>query len=264
MEQNKKPLVEIDDVCFSYNSQEVLHHINLSVYKGDFVTVIGPNGGGKTTLLKLVLGLLQPTRGTISIKGRPLRENAATIGYVPQYINHNLSFPATALDVVLMGTHTPAKRFKLGNSKQDKEAAYHALEKINIADCAGKKIKGLSGGQRQRVLIARALVSKPELLVLDEPTASIDTQGQSDFYNLLSELNKELTILMVSHDLLIVSSYAKSIACLNKRLDYHQHAFETSDALFKAFHACSVEDFCPISALPQDKIDRLAKRGEKK
>lgn len=263
MIQQQTPLVEIIDLCHSYNSHEVLHHINLSVYQGDFISIIGPNGGGKTTFLKLILGLLKPTRGHILIKGQPARVNAATVGYVPQYINHNLNFPATALDVVLMGMHTPAKRFKLGNTKEDRTTAYLALEKIGIADCANQKISGLSGGQRQRVLIARALVSRPELLVLDEPTASIDTKGQTDFYNLLTELNKELTILMVSHDLLIVSSYATSIACLNKRLHYHKKSFETSDELLNAFHACSVEDFCPIEELPQEKIARFKNPGER-
>ncbi len=232
------PVIDIHDLCFSYSGKEVLHEINLSVNKKDFIAVIGPNGGGKTTLLKLVLGLLKPTRGNILLNGKPLGSNNATIGYVPQQINHNLSFPATALDIVLMGKYRPEKRFAFTSSKQDRRDAIDALEQIGIADFAHRKITDLSGGQRQRILIARALVNKPELLVLDEPTANIDTKGQEDFYNLLQSLNKTQTIFMVSHDLLSISSYAKSIACINKRLYCHQ-SFSSSQELLNAFYACS-------------------------
>lgn len=235
------PVIDIDDLCFSYSGKEVLHEINLRVHRNDFIAVIGPNGGGKTTLLKLVLGLLRPTRGEVRLNGKPLGSNNAAIGYVPQQINHNLSFPATALDIVLMGKHTPKKRFFLANSRKDRRDAHEALEKIGIAKFAGQKITDLSGGQRQRVLIARALVNHPELLVLDEPTASIDTKGQADFYSLLRSLNQSQTIFMVSHDLITVSSYAKSIACLNKRLYCHR-SFDSSDELLQAFNACSLED----------------------
>ncbi|CAG37790.1 metal ABC transporter ATP-binding protein [Desulfotalea psychrophila] len=247
------PLIEIRDLCHSYQNQEVLHHINLEVYHGDFISIIGPNGGGKTTLLKLIIGLLKPTRGEILIKGQPFDKERATIGYVPQYINHNLNFPATALDVVLMGCHRPARRFKLGHCKKDREAAQLSLEKIGIENCAEKKIRDLSGGQRQRVLIARALVSEPELLVLDEPTASIDTKGQTDFYNLLQELNKDITILMVSHDLLMISSYAKSIACLNKGLSYHP-TFTSFNDVLNAFYSCSVKNSCLSTTLSQEHL----------
>ncbi len=243
-----KPIIEITDLCFSYSGKEVLHGIDLTIYEKDFVAIIGPNGGGKTTLIKLVLGLLNPTRGTIKIRNRPPRSNDTTLGYVPQQIDHNLSFPATALDIVLMGKHNPDRRRFFGDSKEDRQAAFWALEKMGIVEVADRKITDLSGGQRQRVLIARALVSRPELLVLDEPTASIDTKGQKDFYSLLKELNEYLTILMVSHDLLTISSYAKSIACVNKRLHYHQ-TFESSGDLLNAFYSCSVEEICPVTSV---------------
>lgn len=256
------PIVEISDLCFSYSGKEVLHGIDLTIHERDFVAIIGPNGGGKTTLIKLVLGLLKPTRGTIWIRNRPPHANDTTLGYVPQQIDHNLSFPATALDIVLMGKHNPDRRRFFGDTKGDRQEALWALEKMGIGGFADRKITDLSGGQRQRVLIARALVSRPELLVLDEPTASIDTKGQTDFYNLLTELNKSLTILMVSHDLLTISSYAKSIACVNKRLHYHQ-SFDSSGDLLNAFYSCSVEEVCPVTSVSRNLQDRdLAGGGD--
>jgi zinc transport system ATP-binding protein len=239
------PIVQIDDLYFYYNGQEVLTDINLTVNKGDFVSIIGPNGGGKTTLLKLILGLLTPARGMVRIKGKPPAKNGMVIGYVPQIINHNLNFPASALDVVLMGKYDPGRRFMFRNKRKDRHEALEALAQLGMADDAGRKITDLSGGQRQRVLIARALVTRPELLVLDEPTASLDTKGQNDFFSLLKELNRDLTILVVSHDLLIVSSYAKSIACVNKRLHYHGAVGSTGE-LMEAYYSCSVEEVCPV------------------
>ncbi len=239
------PIVQIDGLYFYYKEQEILKDINLTVNKGDFVSIIGPNGGGKTTLLKLILGLLTPSRGSVKIKGLVPAKNGTVVGYVPQIINHNLNFPASALDVVLMGKYNPKKRFTFQNKRKDRQEALNALGQIGMADHAGRKISDLSGGQRQRVLIARALVTDPELLVLDEPTASLDTKGQTDFFKLLKELNRKLTILVVSHDLLIVSAYAKSIACVNKRLHYHQTVGTTGE-LMEAFYSCSVEEVCPV------------------
>lgn len=239
------PIVQLDKLYFYYNGQEVLKDINLAVNKGDFVAIIGPNGGGKTTLVKLILGLLTPSSGTVRIKGKAPAANGTVVGYVPQYLNHNLNFPASAMDVVLMGKYDPKKRFKFRDRRKEREEALAALDQLGMADYAGRKITDLSGGQRQRVLIARALVTDPELLVLDEPTASLDTKGQTDFFSLLKELNSRLTILVVSHDLLIVSSYARSIACVNKRLHYHQSVGSTGE-LMNAYYSCSVEEVCPV------------------
>ena len=243
-------LVEINDLCFSYRAQEVLHHINLTVEEGDFVSIIGPNGGGKSTLLKLILGLLSPSRGTVRIKGRPPRAAMASIGYMPQHFNHHHHFPATALDIVLMGCHDPRQRLRFGAGKQRRRQGMAVLERLGVADFAGRRIADLSGGQRQRILIARALVSQPELLILDEPTSNIDTKGQTELYQLLQELNQELTIITVSHNLFIVSSYAKSIACLNRRLHYHK-SFTSSSEVLDAYYSCSVEEVCPVAMVSQ-------------
>ena len=242
------PMVEMADLSFSYAGQEVLSAINFTVHSGDFVAIIGPNGGGKTTLVKLILGLLKPSGGTLRVNGKTPGKGGAVIGYVPQQIKHNDNFPASALDVVLMGRHSPNKRWAFFRGGDDRTAALQALEKMGMEKYAEKKITDLSGGQRQRVLIARALVTEPDLLVLDEPTASIDTKGQTVFFNLLKTLNKDLTILVVSHDLLVVSSYAKSIACVNKRLHYHDVVGSTTD-LMNAFYSCSVEEVCPVETV---------------
>ncbi len=243
-----EPIVEITEMCYSHRGVDILHDINFRVYQGDFISIIGPNGGGKTSLLKIILGIWKPSRGSVTVKGHSPSLHEMAIGYVPQHVNHNLSFPATALDVVMMGHYNPKKRFVRNGTAAKKKEAREVMERLGVGEFADRKIAALSGGQRQRVLIARALIANPELLVLDEPTASIDTKGQTEFYELLRELNKELTILMVSHDLMIVASYAKSIACLNRRMHYHQ-SFDSSSEVLDAYHSCSVEEICPVGVV---------------
>ncbi len=246
-----KPIIEINDLCFTRSALDIVHHINLSVYPGDFIAIIGPNGGGKTTLLKLILGLLAPSRGQIRVNGSDPREHCSNIGYVPQYVNSNRSFPATVLDVVLMGiSRKNQSKWAFSEKKRNIELAHYSLDKIGAGHLAARKIASLSGGQRQRVLIARALAAEPELLILDEPTASIDTKGQTEFYELLQRLNDELTIVMVSHDLMIVSSYVKSIVCLNRKMHYHQ-SFKDSSEVLEAFYSCSAEETCPVGLVQQ-------------
>ena len=240
----KAPIVQIHDVTFAFNGEVILENVNLDIREGDFIAMIGPNGGGKTTLIKLILGLLTPEIGTIRVDDQPPRKASSCIGYVPQDVHINTRFPITALDVVLMGKLAPKKRWarKSDTSRQD---ALAALERMQMDHCAGKKIGELSGGQRQRVFIARALVTKPKLLLLDEPTANIDTRGQTEFFEILKVLNDDITIVVVSHDLLVISRYVKSVACVNKRLHYHDQAEITGDML-ETMYPCTVEEVCPV------------------
>jgi zinc transport system ATP-binding protein len=237
-------IVEIKDLDFAYGGEPVLEDVNLTVRQKDFVAIIGPNGGGKTTLLKLVLGLLTPAKGTVCVDGKSPQEASPCIGYVPQDVHTNRSFPISAIEVVLMGKLNPKQRLSRRSATHRRDAMA-ALERMEMATDAEKKIGVLSGGQRQRVFIARALVTQPKLLILDEPTASIDTKGQADFYRLLKELNQDITVLVVSHDLLVISRYVKSVACVNKKLHYHDQAEITGDML-ETMYPCTVEEVCPV------------------
>lgn len=250
-------IVEVRNVFFSYNGQEVLHDVNLDVHRGDFVAMIGPNGGGKTTLLKLMLGLLKPAQGLIRVLGMPPQEAAHHIGYVPQDVHGNRSFPITAVDVVLMGKLEPGKRLSR-TSRQDRDEAMEALHRMDMAPFAFRRIDALSGGQRQRVFIARALVTRPKLLLLDEPTASIDTRGQAEFFRLLKDINKDVTILVVSHDLLVISTHVKSVACVNKRLHYHGQA-EVTGEMIEMMYPCAEGEICPVEVLGHGLPHRVLK-----
>lgn len=241
----QNPIVELKNVTFSYNGQPVLEQINLSIKQDDFTAVIGPNGGGKTTLLKLILGLLNPNQGTITVMGGLPRKASSVIGYVPQNIHINNHFPITALDVVLMGAlNLKSKK----NTESNREAAMRTLHRFGMENQAHKRIGELSGGQRQRVFIARALMTQPQLLLLDEPTASIDTSGQTAFYQFLKQLNQEVAILVVSHDLFVISNYVKSIACVNRGLHFHSQEEIIGD-MFETMVSCSVEDVCRVQIL---------------
>jgi zinc transport system ATP-binding protein len=240
-------IIKVKDLNFSYNGQPVLRDIDLEVTRGDFMAMIGPNGGGKTTLLKLMLGLLSADRGQILIFDTSPKAVSHRIGYVPQDVHINKDFPVSVLDVVLMGKLKPGRGWTR-HSKNDRAAARQALEKVEMADHEDRRIGELSGGQLQRVFVARALVTEPELLFLDEPTASIDTKGQREFYTLLKELNETITIIVVSHDLMVVSGYVKSVACVNQRLHYHGHA-ELTGEMVELMYQCTAEEACPVELI---------------
>ena len=236
----KEPIIKIRDLWFSYNSIPVLKEVNLTVHRGDFVALLGPNGGGKTTLLKIMLGLLKPQRGNVHVLDGPAGESSHRIGYMPQHVSFNQSFPISVLDVVLMGRLRSGRGWSR-YSRKDKMAAQKALEWVEMGETNLRRIGELSGGQQQRVFIARALVDEPEILFLDEPTASVDTKHQTDLFDFLKELNKTVTIIVVSHDVGIVSSHVKSVACVNQQVFHHDSAEINEDMLEMAYQCCPVE-----------------------
>jgi zinc transport system ATP-binding protein len=238
----------------------VLTDVNLRVEKGAFLAMIGPNGGGKTTLLKLMLGLLSPDTGSVRVFGKPPREVSHRIGYVPQDVHINQRFPISALDVVLMGKLRPGRGWTR-HSRRDRIAAQEALEKMEVGAYSRRRIGELSGGQLQRVFVARALITESELLFLDEPTASIDTKGQRGFYQLLKRLNESITIIIVSHDLMVLSGYVKSVACVNQHLHYHDQA-EVTGKMLETMYSCSVEEVCPVELIAHGVPHRVLKAHE--
>ena len=216
-----EPTLSIRNLSFSYRpGQPVLSDVNLDVFARDFASVVGPNGGGKTTLLRLMLGLLRPDTGSIRVFGGAPRAARARVSYVPQHARFDARFPAHALDVVLLGRLGKTRAFG-GYRRADRDAAHRALEEVGMLALAHRPFASLSGGQLQRVLIARALCSEPDLLLLDEPTASLDPTVERELYELLTVLNQRLTLLLVSHDLGFVSQYVKSVICVNRRVVMH-------------------------------------------
>jgi zinc transport system ATP-binding protein len=237
--------IKVENLSFSYSNTKALENVNLTIKSDDFLAIIGPNGGGKSTLLKLILGLLPIQNGKL-IKNIKNSE----IGYVPQNTNLNIDFPITALEVVLMG-HIKRKRKLFSYAKEDIACALDSLKQVGMQEFANQKIGDLSGGQRQRVFIARALCSNPKILVLDEPTASIDVKGQQDIYELLKELNKIISIVVVSHDLSILLNYAKDVAHVNRTLVYHSLKDIQKNVTLNDDHLCEVE---LLSALGKTQI----------
>lgn len=217
--------IKMEDLSVVIKGKEVLKNVHLSLDEGIFLGIVGPNGGGKTTLVRTVLGLLRPTTGTVSVFGRSpesLLTGDGAFGYLPQQQNIDPNFPATALDIVLMGRYRSVGALRWPG-KKDREKAVQALSIMGVEELKDSQYSQLSGGQQQRISIARALAGDPKMLILDEPSTGIDVVGQEDFYHLLKGLQKKmnLTILMVSHDIGTVTTYVDEIACLNINLYYH-------------------------------------------
>lgn len=230
--------VEIRGVDVRFGGTAALESIDLTVAEGDFLGIIGPNAGGKTTLLKVMLGLIEPDRGEVRIFGRPPREARGVIGYVPQYARFDADFPISVAETVAMGRLGPGTR--PSTSARDSEVVRQALETVELSDVAGVRVGRLSGGQLQRALIARALTSEPKILLLDEPTASLDTQIGRSVYDLLDRLSDEIPIVLVSHDVGVISRTVRTIACLNVRLHYH-HSRELTPEMVEAAYGCPVD-----------------------
>ncbi len=239
-----RPFVELEDVAFSHGEVRVLEGINLTVAPGDFLGIIGPNGSGKTTMLRIMLGLLAPERGSVRLFGHAPSafRQWGRLGYVPQKAILDPGLPATVQEVVATGLVPSLGLFgRVGTAERARIA--EVLGQVGMAAHAGARIGALSTGQQQRVLIARALVSNPELLILDEPTGGVDPEAQTSFYALLQHLNREreVTLILVSHDIGVVAKEVTKLACLNRRLIFHGRPGDfLSDAALTALYGPSV------------------------
>lgn len=235
------PIIDIQDLSFRYDHRIILDHVSLRLEQRDYLALLGPNGSGKTTLLKILLGLLEPQSGSVRILGEAPKQARGRIGYVPQTQHFDSQFPIRVFDVVLMGRLRRGKGLK-PFSRTDDAQARDALKKLEIQELADRSIHDLSGGQLQRVLIARALAMQPALLLLDEPTASLDTKIGREFYELLAELAKDVTIILVTHDIGVISKHVQSVACLNRKLHFHASKAITPEILEEVYG-------CPVDLL---------------
>jgi len=214
-------LIEICNLNFSYDKVLVLENVNVKIFRGEFIGIFGPNGGGKTTLLKLLMGFLNPDAGKVLLFGRPPKTERKNIGYVPQVARFDKQFPISVLELVLMGCLSQL-RWWGGYPAKTIEKAKEALEKVGLLDITDQPFGTLSGGQAQRALIARALVSHPSLLLLDEPTASVDPQAEKEIYQLLDQLKEKMTIIMVTHDLQTIVNKAERLLCVHRHVTSYQ------------------------------------------
>ena len=226
-------MITFRNVTFSYGGPAVIENASFEIGENDSICVVGPNGGGKTTLLRLILGLERPQGGSIEVFGEPPRAARRRIGYMPQYLNFDPKFPISVLDVALMGRLSSGA---LGPYRAaDRKAAMDALAEVGLDDCARRPYSGLSGGQRQRVLIARALACDPALLLLDEPTANVDQAVEAQLLETLRQLIERLSILLVSHNLGFVSSLVDHVLCVNRSVHIHPTTKMTGNTLAELF-----------------------------
>ena len=241
-----KKLIELINVDAGYNGKIVLKHVNFCVFQNDFVGIIGPNGGGKTTLLKVILELIPAVSGSVNyyfteIKG----DNNSKIGYLPQFSEIDKKFPISVLEVTLSGL-IRYKNFLHRHNRNETKNAIHLLEDMGLGREIHTQIGELSGGQLQKTFLARAIISSPELLILDEPSTYVDNRFEQELYDMLLEMNKKMAILLVSHDIGIISSYIKTIACVNGNLHYHDSNIISSEQL-QIYN-------CPIDIITHGKV----------
>ena len=216
-------VIDIDNVSFNYGVVPVLENVSLKIYQDEFIGIIGPNASGKSTLLKLILGLLEPDKGVISKYNHAGKDLRNHIGYVPQHSSFPRDFPVTVGEVVMMGHIASSSRLFRYKNKEI-ELARQVMQKLEIENIEKRQIGELSGGQLQRVLIARALVCEPEILILDEPTSNVDMRVEEDIFSLLKNYSEHMTIIVVSHDIAFISGYVDRVACLNRTLVCHNTA----------------------------------------
>ncbi|RMD71063.1 MAG: metal ABC transporter ATP-binding protein [Gammaproteobacteria bacterium] len=229
-----EPLVELRHVTFGYEREPILRDVSLAIHPRDYLAIIGPNGGGKTTLLKIILGLLRPWSGEVIV-----RVPRGRMGYVPQFSTFDRHFPLKVEEVVLMGRWSHRGLFR-PYTREDRAAVRRVLERLHLTSVARLPIGALSGGQMQRTLIARAVVSEPAILFLDEPLASVDAESREVVSRLLSELNQRIPVVIVTHDITAIAPFVKQIACVNRRLFYHG-AGEITREMLEEVYGCPVE-----------------------
>lgn len=232
--------IEIQNVSVQYGQHPALKGVEMKVPEGDYLGIIGPNGGGKTTLLKAILGLVPIQSGQIELFGKPGLQGRSEVGYVPQFALMDKNFPITLYDVVLSGRQRPGLSPFFRFSMDDRGIVDELIEQVGIKHLAKRQIAELSGGEFQKMLIARALATKPKLLLLDEPTANVDATARNQIYQLLEDLNRTITIVLVTHDLLAVSAQVQSLACLNGRLVYHGDS-ELTENVVDQLYGCPVD-----------------------
>lgn len=220
----------------SYGADPVLEDVDFRVNENDFIGVIGPNGGGKTTLLKIILGLLKPVKGKLTFNNEILKRNR--IGYLPQISTGDINYPVTVTDIILSGLMI-GKGIISTMSSSDREKAAIVIKELGLEPLAKATLNELSGGQMQRVFLGRAIIGEPRLLLLDEPGNFVDSSFESDFYEKLKDLNSRMAILMVSHDIGTISAHIKSFACVNRNLHYHASSEITNDDLLA--YGCPIQ-----------------------
>ena len=233
------PIIQISDLCAAYDEKTVLNHVNLSVYERDFLGIIGPNGGGKTTLIKCILGLHQLQKGKIHFYKDGKEVSEINMGYLPQYNNIDKKFPISVYEVILSGLSKQKSIFHR-YSKEQHEQVRQLIARMGLEGLEERPIGSLSGGQLQRALLGRALVSNPEVVILDEPNTYIDKRFETKLYSLLEEINQERAIILVSHDIGTVLKNVKTIACVNESVHYHPHTEVPTEWLEEHF-GCPIE-----------------------
>jgi zinc transport system ATP-binding protein len=234
-------LIEITGLTVGYeNKPDVLRDVNLTIYEGDFLGIIGPNGGGKTTLLRTILGLINPRSGSVVFYNGGEKTASLNIGYLPQINRIDKKFPISVSEVIRSGL-TPEKNIFGRYSREDRQKVTEVAARLGIEDLLPCAIGELSGGQLQRVLLGRAVVDSPKLIILDEPSTYVDKLFETNFYKLLGDLNKEIAIVLVSHDVGTIISLVKNIACVNQGLHYHPGGDISQEWLLSAYESCSIE-----------------------